>query len=185
MRPKELDPLLDLEPVPDHPQAKWISETPVSIIDVATTLSAIVGRRIGDGIDLRDWPLLVRDVDRERELYSETLFPYFHFGWHPLRALQQGAFRTVDGGTASTVNWLSLQDLETPSGHIDEINLRFGSDLVPPGPSTGEQAQALKALGYLSDAQLLQWNKPVIRERKCQFTWSCLPLNGSPQSREF
>ena len=51
MRPKELDPLLDLEPVPDHPQAKWISETPVSIIDVATTLSAIVGRRIGDGID--------------------------------------------------------------------------------------------------------------------------------------
>lgn len=153
-KPKGLDPLLDLELVADHPKALWISETPVSIIDVATTISAIAGRRIGDGVDLRDWPTLVREVDQKRILYSETLFPYFHFGWHPLRMLQQGTLRTIDGGTSSTVDWLSMKNAETPTSHIDELLLRFGSELVPPGPSTGEQAQALEALGYLSDAQL-------------------------------
>ena len=96
---------------------------------------------------------------------SETLFPFF-IRLASFAALQQGAFRTVDGGTASTVNWLSLQDLETPSGHIDEIN-RFGSILY-------HQAQALvsatrwKLLGIFLMLNFLQWNKPVIRERKCQ-----------------
>ena len=95
-------------------------------------------------------------------------FRIFHFGGILCERFNKEHFVQLMVALHLRSNWLSLQDLETPSGHIDEINLRFGSDLVPPGPSTGEQAQALKALGNLSTSRSSQWNKPVIRERKCQ-----------------
>ena len=68
---------------------------PVAQVDIAATLLDLAGLPAEgmDGISLR--PALVSGAAAARTVYSETLYPRYHFGWSDLYAVSEARFRFI------------------------------------------------------------------------------------------
>lgn len=149
-QPPGTDLELILGPVPDDPKAAHVVETAVSGIDIAPTIADYLGIDFSSsGRSLL--PALKSQALSEVPVYSETLFPSYHFGFYPLRAMQNKEQRYEDGEYTVSFNWRTGEKLPPLGEDLILLTSFFGESIPLPGQIEGNQADALAALGYLSD----------------------------------
>lgn len=150
-RPSGVDTELNLEAVPDAPTAAHVVETAVSSVDIAPTIADYIGLELRvDGRSLM--PALRQDPLAEHTIYAETLFPTYHYGFHPLSALQTGDRRIEMGTYARGELWTSGEGVSVTAAELEQRDAYFGTQIPQPAPPLGEQAAALAALGYIADS---------------------------------
>jgi len=76
--------------------AVQVSESPVSLIDVAPTIARLAGLPPldSDGVDLS--PAFEGRPIPPRRLYAESFAPLLDFGWSPLRAVREEGWKYID-----------------------------------------------------------------------------------------
>ena len=154
-RPEGIDSTLNLEPVPDAPKAAHVVNTGVSLVDIAATIAAHLELQfVSDGRSLL--PALQMEPLKPVTVYSETLFPAYHYGFHPLTALQTGEKRVELGVWDHGERWTTGDPMPVSEADNDQNRQFFGTEIPQPSPPIGEQGSALAALGYIADSVTLQ-----------------------------
>jgi arylsulfatase A-like enzyme/Flp pilus assembly protein TadD len=74
----------------------------VSHVDVLPTILDMAGLPVPESVQGESLvPLIAgRAGDRDRTVYSESLYPLLHYGWAPLRALRSERFKLIDAPRA-------------------------------------------------------------------------------------
>ena len=146
-RPDGIDENLDLTPVAEVITGGKIIEVPASGVDIAATIASFVGRAFpSDGKNL-----LAAQQDDGKTVYAETLFPYFHYGWQPLKMAQTKDLRLEKGAYERFLD-PTTSEARTPNSDLSKVvQALFGDGIPTPGPIGGDVAQALSALGYVTE----------------------------------
>ena len=99
---------------PGVPQGRRVSSL-VGTIDLPSTLLDYAGvdATLGRGESLR--PLIEGGSSPPRELYSESLYGYHHFGWSPLHGLESESFHFIDAPRRE------LYDVERDPGERNDV----------------------------------------------------------------
>ncbi len=144
-----------------------VVDAPVSHVDLMPTILDALGLEAPGSLQGRSLlPLMLgREEAVERQVYSESYYPLFHYGWAPLRALRTAGHKYIDAPAAE------LYDLAADPGeavnvfrHDRALASRLAARLealrgaveradVEPGrrPDIDEAALArLEALGYVA-----------------------------------
>ncbi len=88
----------------------------VSLADVAPTVMELAGLAVPPGVQGQSLvPLLSGRTRAERPAYSETFYPFFHFGWSPLAAIQDGRWKLIESPEPE------LYDLEADPGETKNL----------------------------------------------------------------
>ena len=131
---------------------------PVSVVDVAPTITALLGISgfDADGISLT--PAFENDGSiGDRLLYSESFAPLLDFGWSPLRTVRDASWKYIAAPRAE------LYDLATDPGESSDLAAResqraallfkrveaFSAADIPATHTDPEAANRLRSLGYL------------------------------------
>ena len=135
---------------------------PVGLTDVFPTVVDAAGAPVPAGLAGRVLPVSSSDagVFPEREIYSETLYPRYHFGWSDLAALTNARFEYVHAPRPEFYDIVAdpeeIRDLAPglPSGfrRMRAQLLAMDRPRQTPGASDPEQVKKLAALGYLGSA---------------------------------
>jgi choline-sulfatase len=134
-------------------------EAPVSLVDVAPTVAALLGVPAldADGRDLG--PALRGASVPARDLYAESYAPLLDFGWSPLRSIRTDGWKYIEAPKPEVYDIDSdpgesrnLVDGERErAGRMRAAIDRFGpADFTRQAPPDREAAARLQALGYLS-----------------------------------
>ena len=151
LRPSGVDGDLNLEAVPDAPKAAHVVDTAVSGVDIAATIAEHVGLAFqSDGRSLM--PAIRQESLESQTVYAETLFPAYHYGFHPLTALQTDDRRVEIGAWARAEKWTTGKKIRVSDATLARSRQFFGDEIPQPAPPLGEQASALAALGYIADS---------------------------------
>ncbi len=139
---------------------------PVEHIDLVPTLLKIAGGAIPR--DLRGKSLLAAmDASdsslADRGVYSETLYPLYHFGWSPLYALTDARYRFIRAPRPE------LYDLQRDSGELRNLdaerpqtassmlaaldNLAGGRHIDQPGTVSAADLERFQSLGYIGSSR--------------------------------
>jgi len=129
----------------------------VGEVDVTATLLDLVGLPVDgmDGASLR--PLLDHGTASSRRVYSETLYPRYHFGWSDLYAVTDGRYRYVRAPRPELFDLRSdpaeTRNLAPSAAAAADAMARWldgqvGSVSTPEAASP-EVQEKLRALGYL------------------------------------
>ena len=152
-RPEGFDQDLILDPIQPKITAGKIIHEVVSGVDITPTIAQYAGVDLNglDGIDLS--PLFDRDASSKesRVVFAESVFPFFHFGWHPLTMLQSDVVRMEYGRTSMFYDPQTLDITEPDPSYLSIVEKYFGEELPEPGQVTDKEAAALQMLGYLTD----------------------------------
>jgi arylsulfatase A-like enzyme/Tfp pilus assembly protein PilF len=135
---------------------------PAGHVDVAATILDLAGMPAEglDGVSLR--PALVTGAVAARPVYSETLYPRYHFGWSELYAASEARYRYIrapraelydvgrDGGETRNV----AAALPTAVAAMDAWLARVVGDgaIASPEDVAPETREKLQALGYVGMA---------------------------------
>jgi tetratricopeptide (TPR) repeat protein len=133
----------------------------VGLADVAPTLLALAGVPAPRDVDGRSLLPLVRGGRLPpRPTYWESFFPYFAYGWYPLRALSDGQVLFV-AGPKGTLHRALGNEAALPASaaalarwqhELERVLRRSGETLaqprLDPQPLAAEAAAQLQALGY-------------------------------------
>ena len=116
------------------------NETPVSLVDIASTAAALLGTQApagAEGVSLLSPP------DASRAIFLEAWMPARLFGWAPLRGVVSGSWKYVEGSRGE------LYDLATestgpvaPSGPLAEVRDRLAAELARRAPQAATAARA-------------------------------------------
>ncbi|HEY7113966.1 MAG TPA: tetratricopeptide repeat protein, partial [Thermoanaerobaculia bacterium] len=134
---------------------------PVGLVDVFPTVLELVGLESPRGI--AGASLLSGSAappDKPRAIYSETLFPRYHFGWSDLAALTNDGYSYIHAPRAE------LYDIAADPGEKNDLAaglppafrtlraelLATARPRQAPGVSDPEQVRKLAALGYIGQA---------------------------------
>ena len=141
--------------------------TQVSLVDVFPTVLDLAGLPAEPGIDGQSLVPALLDPGRDlgHVAYSESLYPRFHYGWHELRALRDGAWKLVDAPR------VELYDLARDPGEkenlarakartAEEMRVALRRKVPADDPAAAaarpaldpETQQRLAALGYVGSA---------------------------------
>lgn len=142
-------------------------EAPVSLVDVAPTIAALVGLDgafpAADGTDLRDW--IDDPTSTERSVYGESFLPRYDYGFSELRMWRRGPLKYIDAPTPELYDLGSdpgeLRNLA--GGHYDEARLRdelaewrtaedTGAADRAAADLDGEARASLQSLGYAASS---------------------------------
>ncbi|HZI63868.1 MAG TPA: sulfatase-like hydrolase/transferase, partial [Thermoanaerobaculia bacterium] len=132
---------------------------PAQLADVFTTIATLVGLEP----ERTSGVSLLRLLDRrppERRIYSETLYPRFHFGWSDLASLIDRRWHYIEGPAPE------LYDLAAAPAERDDLRERerraaaelrgalerIERTVEPPAAEDEETRRQLAALGYLGAA---------------------------------
>ena len=136
-RPETIDQDLVLEPVQPKLRAGKIVHTPVSGVDIAPTIAKYAGFELKniDGVDLSG-VMNGGEIAGEdkRVVFAESVFPFFHFGWHPLTMIQNEAIRMENGTKSIFYDPETLEIIEPDLYYLSLIERYFGEGLPEPGP---------------------------------------------------
>jgi choline-sulfatase len=138
--------------------AARVVPTPVSLVDVASTVLTRLGVKPfdSDGVDLTR--VINGEEASPRDLYAESFAPLLDFGWSPLRTLRSGGFKYIEAPRPE------LYDTTSDPGETRDVSgsdARRATDLrdriqrystvSPDLQSVDRDARArLQALGYVS-----------------------------------
>ena len=129
-------------------------DSPVALIDVAPTIAALTGlspMQSRHGVSLLQ-------AQRERRVYSESLYPRIHLGWSELRSLAGAQYQYIEAPRAELYDVVEdpaerkniLADQRRVAARMRDELAQYGSDVAAPGAIDPEDAKRLAALGYLS-----------------------------------
>lgn len=132
----------------------------VGLDDVAPTILDLAGLPAGgmDGHSLRE--ALVEGTAKDERVYSETLFPRYHFGWSDLYAATEGSLRYIRaprpelydlGPDPHELKNLASSRAATAADMEHWLDARRGEAAAPEAESA-EVRRKLEALGYVGVA---------------------------------
>jgi arylsulfatase A-like enzyme/Tfp pilus assembly protein PilF len=131
-------------------------------VDIAATLLDLTGVPAEglDGVSLR--PALITGVAAPRSVYSETLYPRYHFGWSELYAASDARFRYIraprpelyDRGQDPDETRSVLESRASTAAAMDGWLARSGGsgEVASPQQVASDIGERLQALGYLGAA---------------------------------
>ncbi|MCA1580305.1 MAG: sulfatase-like hydrolase/transferase [Acidobacteria bacterium] len=132
---------------------------PAGLADVFPTVAALLGEKAPEG--LSGLPLLERGgSERARSVYSETLYPRYHFGWSDLASLTDARYHYIAAPRAELFDWTSDPSEKTnlasglpPAFRSLRLALeKMDRPLQPPGSADPETVRKLASLGYIGAA---------------------------------
>jgi choline-sulfatase len=149
-------------------------DTPVSLVDFAPTVAALLGVAPidADGTDLA--PALRGGSIPTRDLYAESYAPLLDFGWSPLRSVRSGGWKYIAAPKPELYDVVpdpgELQNLvdreRDRAGRMRSAVDRFGAaEFVRETPRDREAAARLQALGYVSGAASVT-SRPDPKDRR-------------------
>jgi len=148
--------------LPGRAGAGRLAEAPVGLVDVAATLLDLAGLPTDDldGVSLRR--ALAGEPTERRPVYSETLYPRYHFGWSELYAATDGEHRYIRAprpelysrrDDPAEENNLVTRRAASAAALESWLDGPVGSGSVPePGAVSPEARQRLEALGYVGSS---------------------------------
>jgi arylsulfatase A-like enzyme/Flp pilus assembly protein TadD len=128
----------------------------VGLIDVFPSLASLLG--ISPPAPLSGLSLFEREaLPAARALYSETLFPRYHFGWSDLASLETASFQYIHSPTPEAYDLAADPGERRDIAHEKPPELRrLRAQMIgmarprrPPGTSDPEAVRRLAALGYI------------------------------------
>jgi arylsulfatase A-like enzyme/cytochrome c-type biogenesis protein CcmH/NrfG len=135
-----------------------VSETPVSLIDVAPTIVHLMGLSPfdSDGIDLT--PSFQGRPGPPRRLYAESFAPLLDFGWSPLRAVREDGWKYIEAprpelyqvsqDPSENHNMAPAEAVRVAAAR-ERVNGYSGAALKPPAETDREVSARLQSLGYV------------------------------------
>jgi len=166
---------------PGLPRGKVVTER-VGLVDVAPTVLNILGLPPLPDADGRSLLPLVRGEKSTPGLYElESFFPYYAYGWEPLRGLVRGDYKFIEAprdelyrlsSDADEKTNLSATRTELASVMADRLNALTEGDTARPlaeSPELAEQRRRLESLGYLSGGGSAITDAPI--DPKEGITW--------------
>ncbi len=135
-----------------------VSESPVSLIDVAPTIARLAGLPPldSDGVDLS--PAFDGRPIPPRRLYAESFAPLLDFGWSPLRAVREEGWKyidaprpelfSVDRDPGESENVAAAEAVRVAAMR-ERVNGYSAAALEPSAVADREAAARLQALGYI------------------------------------
>jgi tetratricopeptide (TPR) repeat protein len=135
-----------------------VSESPVSLIDVAPTLVRLMGLPAfdSDGVDLS--PAFSGQPIPPRRLYAESFAPLLDFGWSPLRALRAEGWKYIEAPRPELyrVDRDPGEDVDVAAAEgarvaalRERVNGYSGATLEASAVAGRETSARLQALGYV------------------------------------
>jgi choline-sulfatase len=129
--------------------------TPVELIDIFPTITAMTATRASaEGTSLLE---IIDGKTPHRQIYAETLFPRFHFGWSDLHSLIDGDRHYIQAPRPELYD-LASDNAEKRNIAADDrrSSVAMRAAILPlihsnatPGAISPEEQQKLAALGYL------------------------------------
>jgi Flp pilus assembly protein TadD len=155
--------------------AGMVAEGPVSLADLAPTITrwTQLPSLDADGIDLQ--PLIEGGTAAERTLYAESFAPLLDFGWAPLRSLRRGTAKYIAAPRPELYDVAADPDEDTNvvenraeqarelAARIDRIS---GPELpARAAPADAEVLARLRALGYAGGGSQPAGGRPDPKDR--------------------
>ena len=152
--------------LPDQDAAGLVVPEQVRLIDVAPTILDLLDLGTPASFEGESLlPFLNREagaVEVTRPAYTETYVPRFHFGWQELHGLRRDGYKYIlaprpelyDLSTdpEETKNLIGAQPEQAAAMRAELERLRGPSGDIRPGELSVEDAQRLRALGYVGRA---------------------------------
>lgn len=131
-----------------------VIDAPVGMTDVAATILALSGMESPAGLHEKS---LLGAIDRDRAIFSETMYPRIHFGWSELRSLVDATHHFIEAPRSELYD---LRDDPQEKRNIAGDDRRraaamraavapYRHEFSPSGAIDPEEASRLAALGYL------------------------------------
>lgn len=151
-------------------------DTPVRTVDIAPTVLGLVDAPVPAGLDGIDLAPALRQgrAPQPPPAYSESYFGAITYGWSPLKALREGAWKRIQGARAEVFDLTADPAEHTPATQAPALaaDARLESLLAalpePPAPAgdaaTAEATARLRSLGYLgagSPVTASRWRNDV------------------------
>jgi arylsulfatase A-like enzyme/Flp pilus assembly protein TadD len=136
---------------------------PVGLVDVFPTVAAVVGMPVPRGLAGSSL-LEAAEKFPGRQIYSETLFPRYHYGLSDLASLTGARYEYIHAPREELYDFVDdpgeLKDLASglPPAFRSMRNelMAMERPRQPPGASDPEQVKKLAALGYLGSASVAE-----------------------------
>jgi tetratricopeptide (TPR) repeat protein len=130
---------------------------PAALIDVFPTVMKVTGGEIPGGLPGSSL-LADNEAAVPREIYSETLYPRFHFGWSDLASLADGRFHYIHAPRPEFYDWAAdpgekkdlSRELSAPFRAMRVALTGMNRPISEPGVSDPETVKKLASLGYIS-----------------------------------
>ena len=133
---------------------------PAGLVDVMPTILAAVGEPVPAVLPGRSLIALAREKSSPRAIYSETLYPRYHFGWSDLASLTDDRHHYIEAPRSE------LYDFQEDPGETRDLSgglppafrrLRvtlesMSRPLQSPGAADPETVKKLASLGYVGQA---------------------------------
>lgn len=128
-----------------------------ALIDVFPTVVKVIGGEIPGGLPGSSL-LAGGQAAGSRRVYSETLYPRFHFGWSDLASLADGRFHYIHGPRPEFYDWAAdpgekkdlAREMSAPFRAMRVALTGMNRPLNEPGVSDPETVKKLASLGYIS-----------------------------------
>ncbi len=159
--------------LPGNRRAGASVASPVQLIDVLPTLTDVLALPTPPGLQGRS--LLLEDVQAERPLFAETLYPWLHYGWSDLASVIAGRFHYIHGPEPELFDMVAdpaerhniLTDNRRTFRTLESEALARRQPVVAPtNDEDSETLRKLAALGYLSNAAPVPADGPLQDPRR-------------------
>ncbi len=134
------------------------SKTPAGLVDLMPTILERLGIPATSKMD--GVPLLAEKNAQPRQIYSETYYPRFHFGWSDLHSIVDGDDQFIDAPRDELYDLVSdpreqknlIETNRRRYAALREAIAAFEREPAAPSPVSAEEAEKLAALGYIGSA---------------------------------
>lgn len=133
---------------------------PVQIADVFPTVLAALGQKAPENLAGRSLVEFAEGKGAVRRIYSETLYPRYHFGWSDLASLTDDRFHYIHAPRPELYDWRADPSEKTdlaarlpPAFRSMRTEIAgMSRPMQPPGASDPETVKKLASLGYIGAA---------------------------------
>ena len=133
---------------------------PAQIADVLPTILAVLGEKVPDGLPGRSLVDFAAGRGTVRRIYSETVYPRYHFGWSDLASLTDDRHQYIHAPRPELYDWRDdpgeKKDLTgglPPAFRSMRAEIAgMNRPLQSPGASDPETVKKLASLGYIGAA---------------------------------
>lgn len=141
--------------MPRQSLAGTSSKTPAGLVDLMPTILQVLG--IDPTSKMDGVPLLTGKTVQPRQIYSETYYPRFHFGWSDLHSIVDGDDHFIDAPRDELYDLASdpreqknlIETNRRRYAALREAIAAFEREPAEPSPVSTEEVEKLAALGYI------------------------------------